>query len=150
MGASDLLCSYLYLSWNLDVDSSGVPFLVSALSIFLIANISMISASRQKDRPKKASKKSLTQFEPSCEPKSDAKLLPHRKPTKYFDKKISKITLINNLLVIFGHFCPISAFSAMLRQAQNEGRFQHKGAARVEPLLYIYIHSITNHQNSES
>ena len=90
---------------------SGIPFLVSALSIFLIANISMISASRQKDRLKKASKKSLTQFEPSCEPKSDAKLLPHRKPTKYFKKKILKITLINNLMVIFGDFCPISAFS---------------------------------------
>ena len=138
--ASDLLCFVSYLSCrNLDVDS-GIPFLVSALSIFLIANISMISASRQKDRPKKASKKSLTQFEPSCEPKSDAKLLPPSKPTKYFGKKISKITLINNLMVIFGHFCPILAFSAMLRRAQNEGRFQHKGAARDEPLLYyIFI-----------
>ena len=57
MGASDLLCSYLYLSWNLDVDSSGVPFLVSALSIFLIANISMISSFPFIHPTKKASKK---------------------------------------------------------------------------------------------
>jgi hypothetical protein len=55
----------------------------------------MISASRQKDRQKKASKKSLTQFEPSCEPKSDAKLLPHRKPAKLYRDYFWKITSVN-------------------------------------------------------
>ena len=55
LGSAVLVCTYLSLR-NLDVDT-GFPFLVSALSIFLIANISMIS----RHRPEKASKKSLTQ-----------------------------------------------------------------------------------------
>ena len=60
----DLLCSYLSTCLrNLDVDS-GVSLPCLCTVNFLIANISMNSApAPHQDRPKKASKKSLTQFD---------------------------------------------------------------------------------------
>jgi len=56
----------------------------------------MISASRDDDPIDKASKKTAHSIHASREPKSDAKLQPHRIPAKYFDKKIYYLTLINN------------------------------------------------------
>jgi len=81
-GLAVLSVSYLS-SRNLDVDS-GFPFLVSALSIFLIANISMISAFRSRHPTNKASKKTAHSIHASREPKSDAKLQPFPILTKYF------------------------------------------------------------------
>jgi len=63
------------------------PFLVSALSIFLIANISMISLAPRHTASKRRQKNRSRNLS-YCEPKSDAKLQPLFILTKYFEEKI--------------------------------------------------------------
>ena len=101
MGASDLLCSYLYLSWNLDVDSSGVPFLVSALSIFLIANISMISCLPFIHPTKKASKKTAHSIWHLVGRKAMQNYSRHAVRTKLFNKYFSSLTSFKEFIGYF-------------------------------------------------
>ena len=56
------LCCVLPVFRNLDVDSFGFPFLVSALSISSLQTFQRTMLSGTRHRQNKASKKSLTQF----------------------------------------------------------------------------------------
>ena len=109
-GAKDSLCSFChYLSLGILTRTREFPFLVSALSIFLIANISMISKTSRVFPPHKASKKTAHSIIASREPKSDAKLQPPRKPAKHFGENFSKITSFNRNMAFLGRFRPKNA-----------------------------------------
>jgi len=79
-----LLCFVLLPVLGILTRTRGFPFLVSALSIFLIANISMISYASRFSLRIRRQKKTAHSIIASREPKSDAKLQPPRKPAKYF------------------------------------------------------------------
>ena len=100
---------------NLDVDS-GFPFPCLCTVNFLIANISMTSASRLLDPIDKASKKTAHSIHASREPKSDAKLQPSAIPTKSFRQKIYYLTHFNKTQVVIYRqtikYTPVKMFRA--------------------------------------